>query len=113
MTTEQSTALLNAEHPQPDLVLVLLMDGTGRVEPDALIAHLDMNGVTGPECEVDIDPIDMGVFDRVEQQLADPLKEQYANITCLRVGSGVGGHPHDHVVLLLRPFCQPCQSCRQ
>ena len=91
MTTEQSKALLNAEQPQPDLVLVLAMESAGRLKPDTLIAHLDMNDVTGPDCEVDVDPIDMGVLHCVEQQLADRLKEQDANITCLRVGSGVGG----------------------
>ena len=82
MTTEQSKALLDAEQPQPDLLLVLVMESNGRVKPDALVAHVDMNGVVGPNLEVDIDPIDMGVLDRVEQQLADRLKEQDANITC-------------------------------
>src|SRR5215475_5954017 len=113
MTTEQSKALLDAEQPQPDLVLVLVIESVCRLKPDTLIAYLDMNGVTGPDCDLDIDPIDVGVLDRVEQKLADRLKEQNANTICLRVGSGVGGHTHDDVVLLLRPFCQPCQGGRQ
>src|SRR5262245_3058635 len=102
MTAEQSKALLDAEQPQPDLVLVLVIESHARVKPDALIAYLDVNGVIGHECEVDIDSIDLGVLDRVEQQLADRLKEQDANIACLRIGSGVSGHTHNHAVLLLR-----------
>ena len=89
------------------------MEGDGRVKPDALVAHLDMNGVVWPNLEVDIDPIDMGVLDRIEQQFADRHKKQDANITCRWVGSGVGGHTHDDAVLLLCPFRQPCQGGRQ
>src|SRR6266571_3545886 len=110
MTIEQSKALLDTEQPQPNLVLVLVIESSGRVKPAALIAHLDMNGVIGSEFELDIDAIDMSVLDRVEQQLPDPFKEQNANITCLRVGSGVGGHIHDEVVLFLHSPCQPCQG---
>src|SRR5215831_20520171 len=101
MTAKQSKALLNAEQPQTSLLLIRVVERSARVKPDALIAHLDVNGVTGPECEVDVDPIDMGVLDRVEQQLADALKEQDTDITRLRVCSGVGDHTHDDVVLLL------------
>src|SRR5262245_22576671 len=105
MTTEQSQALLNAEQPQPDVLLVLAMESVDRVKSDTLIAHQDVNGVIGIECEVDIDPIDMSVLDRVEQQLADRLEEQDANVTSLRVGERVGAHSHDDVVVLVRPFC--------
>jgi hypothetical protein len=81
MTTEQSKALLNAEQTQSDLLIVLVMESKGRVKPDALVANVDINGVVGRNLDIDIDPIDMGVLDRVEQQLADRLKEQDANIT--------------------------------
>ena len=59
---------------QPDLVLVRLVEGNARVKSDAVIAHLDVNGVIWTERQVDIDPIGMGVLDRIEQQLADPHK---------------------------------------
>src|SRR5262249_9038755 len=110
---EQSQALLDTEQSQPDLVSVVVMVSNGRVKPDTFIAHLDADGVSGPECQVDIDSTDMGMLDRVEQKLADPLKEQDANITCLRVGSGVGRHIHHDAVLLLCSLCQPCQGGRQ
>ena len=57
------------------------MENNGRVKPDTLVAHMDMNDVAGPNLKDDTDPIDMGVLDRIEQQLADRLKEQDANIT--------------------------------
>src|SRR5215831_12814448 len=108
MTTEQTNALRDAEQPQPDLQLVLVMKNNARVKADTLVAHLNMNGVVAPNFELDIDLIDMAVLDRVEQKLADRLKEQDADIICLRVGSWVGGHIHDDVVLFLRPSGQPC-----
>jgi len=43
------------------------MESNGWVKPDALVAHLNMNGVVVPNLEFDIDLIDMGVLDRVEQ----------------------------------------------
>src|SRR5262249_6268890 len=89
------------------------MENNGRVKSNALIAHLDMNCVVGPNLEADIDPIDMGMLNRVEQQFANRLKEQDANITCRRVGAGVGGYIHDNAVLFLRSSCQPCQGGRQ
>src|SRR5215510_6538655 len=94
-------------------MLVLVIQGRARVKSDAPIAHLNVNTVIGAESEADIDAIDMGVLHRVEQELADALKEQDANIAGLRVRSGVSGHTHDDVVLLLRSFCQPYQSGRQ
>jgi len=57
------------------------MENNGRVKPDTLVAHVDMNCVVGTNLEADVDPIDMSVLNRVEQQLANRLKEQDANIT--------------------------------
>src|SRR5262245_15674521 len=105
MTTEQSKALLDTEQSQPDLVLVFVIKGNARVKSDAVIAHLDVNDVIWIEREVDIDPIDMGVLDRVEQQLADRFKEQEAHIVCLGVGQGGSRYTHDDAVLLLGTFC--------
>ena len=107
MTTKQRKALLDAEQPQTCLWLIPVMKGGGRVKSDALIAHLYLNGIAGSKCKVDIDPVDTGVLDRVEQQLAHGFKEQDANFSCLRVGQRVGGDIYYNVVLLLRPFCQP------
>ena len=81
------------------------MERSAWIKPDAVVAHLDVNGVTGSECEADIDPIDTGVLDCVEQQFADGLEEQDANVTCRRVGLRLGGDIDDNVVLLLGPSC--------
>ena len=72
-----------------------------------------MDGVVGPKLELDIDAIDMGVLNRVEQQFANCFKKQDANITWLRVSAGVRGQIHDNSELLLGPFSQPCQGCWQ
>src|SRR5262249_13612684 len=67
-TAKQCKALLNAEQSQPGLCLVLVMESGDRIKTDAVIAHLYMNGVTRTKFEVDIDPVNMGVLDCVEEQ---------------------------------------------
>src|SRR5262245_41308239 len=113
MTAKQSKALLNAEQPQTSLLLIRIVETDTRIKPDAVIAHLDVNSVTGSECELEIDPVHAGVLDCVEQQFADALEEQDASVTSIRVGLRVGGDIHENAVLLLCSSCQPLQSCRQ
>src|SRR6516162_4598377 len=110
MTAKQSKALLNAEQPQTSLLLIRVVERGARIKPDAVIAHLDMNGVTASECELDIDPVHAGVLDCVEQQFADALEEQDASVTCVGIGLRVGGDIHENAVLLLCSSCQPCQG---
>src|SRR5262245_63795495 len=105
MTTKQRKALLNAEQPQTCLKLMPVIQGSVRIKPGTVIGHLYVNRVSGSECEVDIDPVGTGVLDCVEHQFPDPLEEQHANITCLRVGLRVGGDIHDNAVLFLCPSC--------
>src|SRR5262245_47981021 len=107
VTAKRSEALLNTEQSQTGLCLVLGTKSSGWIKSDAVIGHLDVNGVTGAKCEVDIDPVNTRVLDCIEEQLSDGLEEQDANITCLWVCLRVGVDVHDNAVLLLCSCCQP------
>jgi hypothetical protein len=89
------------------------MKSNGRVKPDAFIADLDTNGVIGPEREMDIDTISVGVFNRVEYQFTDRLKEDDASVTRRGVGVRVRAHSNHDAVLILRPSCEPFQGGRE
>jgi hypothetical protein len=84
-SVKQGQTLANAEKsPSAIAGLLASIEGHG-IEPDTGVANGDAERVFALPAEFDSDTFDMGVLQRVQEQLADGLEEQRPDSFAIRV----------------------------